>query len=92
MFCGGCILTPHFTLLTPQTIISYCGFCGLDRGLQEGVGIAGKLEHYLYVPGLSLGFGSGHGRRIGHHAALDEVLLGAGIRHRSQRVEDHLGI
>ena len=65
---------------------------GLDSGLQEGVGIAGKLEHDLDMPGVALGLWGGNGGRISHHAALYEILLRAGISDGCQGIENQLGI
>ena len=68
------------------------GLGGLDGGFQEGVGVAGELHHHLHLPLAALFLRGADGGGVGHHPALHHILLRAGIHHRCQRVDNHLGV
>ena len=72
-------------------ILNRC-LCSLDGRFEEGISVAGKFQYDLDLPGLSLRGGSGDRRGVGHHTALHEVFLRAGIRHRCQSIDNQLRI
>ena len=63
------------------------GFGSLDRRLEEGIGVAWKLEHNGHLIMIAV-----DGGLVGYHLTVNEVLLGTGIRDRSQRIHNHFGI
>ena len=64
--------------------------------LEEGVCVAGELQHHAYLPLVALSLRSSHTRCIGHHAAFHEIFLCAWISnllqgiHNEFRIDSHV--